>query len=366
MKVLLLGGTGVMGKNLAKNLAIRGEDVFITSRSKHSDENNIRYFNGDAHDKIFMVEVLKQGYDAIVDFMRYRSEEFVEKSQLMLGATDQYVFTSSARVYANSKEPITEESPRLLDVCKDKEYLNTDEYALAKAREENILFKNTKKNWTIIRPYITYSPKRLQLGFLEKEVWLYRAIHGRSIPLPQDVARRQTTMTDGRDVANAIAALIGKKETLGEIFNLTGIEHMAWNEVLTVYLEVIEEITESRPRVYMPKDSDRLSAIIGNSMQVRYDRLYDRIFDNSKLLSIVGAGVSFTPMKNGITNCLLEIIRDSDWRGILDVKCEALFNKQTKEKIMDNELSNKEKLKYTGYYYVPTLMKILGKIKSHF
>ena len=35
---------------------------------------------------------------------------------------------------------------RLLDISKDDKYLRTDEYALAKARQENILQKSGK-NW---------------------------------------------------------------------------------------------------------------------------------------------------------------------------------------------------------------------------
>lgn len=46
---------------------------------------------------------------------------------------------SSARVYAENNALISEDSPRLLDVSTDAVYLRTNEYALAKAREENIL-----------------------------------------------------------------------------------------------------------------------------------------------------------------------------------------------------------------------------------
>lgn len=42
-------------------------------------------------------------------------------------------------MYVDSDEPITEEIPRLLDVCEDTDYLKTNEYALAKVREEDVL-----------------------------------------------------------------------------------------------------------------------------------------------------------------------------------------------------------------------------------
>ena len=59
---------------------------------------------------------------------------------------------------------ITEESERLLDTSIDQDFLSTDEYSLTKARQEDILQSSKQKNWTIIRPYITYGTSRLQLG----------------------------------------------------------------------------------------------------------------------------------------------------------------------------------------------------------
>ena len=77
-------------------------------------------------------------WNAIVDFMAYSTKEFSEKVDLFLNKTDQYFFLSSSRVYAESNIPITENSKRLIDVCEDEEYLKTDEYALAKARQDFI------------------------------------------------------------------------------------------------------------------------------------------------------------------------------------------------------------------------------------
>ena len=52
---------------------------------------------------------------------------------------------------------------------------------LTKALQENLLRASGYKNWTIVRPYITFSDIRLQLGVYEKEQWLYRALQGRAI-----------------------------------------------------------------------------------------------------------------------------------------------------------------------------------------
>jgi nucleoside-diphosphate-sugar epimerase len=351
-----------MGVALKSILAERGDEVYITSRSRHQDEANIHYLRGDAHDENFLSDILKDRYDAIVDFMIYRSEEFGKKAGKLLNATEQYIFTSSSRVYADSDVPITEETPRLLDVCKDSVYLKTDEYALAKAREENVLFDGNQKNWTIIRPYITYNVERLQLGAIEKDLWLYRAWHGRSIPLPKDVAVHQTTMTYGGDVALAIAGLIGNKKAFGEAFHLTGTEHMAWSAVLDIYLKVLENETGRKQKVYMPEDSMELSTEMNNTTQVVYDRLYDRVFDNTKLLSVVG-NMEFVSMEEGLSQCLSEFLKNPRWRNGANAKFEAYLGKKLGEKIEISELEDREKLKYLLWYYIPDVMKLLKKIK---
>ena len=340
MRILLLGGTGAMGVSLKEILAGRGDEVFVTSRRVHEPEdNNIQYLLGDAHNEVFLSDVLKRKYDAIVDFMIYGSGEFALRANKLLESTEQYIFTSSSRVYAYSEAPITELSPRLLDVCNHKDYLGTDEYALAKAREENVLFDSGTTNWTIIRPYITYNVERLQLGTIEKDVWLYRALHGRSAPLPKDVAEHQTTMTYGGDVAYAISCLIGNRRADGEVFNLTGTQHMAWSDVWNIYSKEIQQQTGKIPQIYSPENSSGLWKVMGNEYQVRYDRLFDRIFDNSKLISVCG-DLNFMPMEEGLSMCLREFIQHPNWNGRFGCRLEAYLNSQTGEKMHCSELGN--------------------------
>ena len=163
MIILVLGGTGAMGSPLVKMLS-HSNVVYVTSRKQHLSTSNVKYIQGDAKNIEFLTRVLQERkYDAIVDFMVHGIEAFREISPIMLDNTKQYVFISSARVYAQSEEPITENTPRLLDVSTDQQYLQTNEYALAKAREENVLLESNRNNYTIVRPSITYNTYRLQL-----------------------------------------------------------------------------------------------------------------------------------------------------------------------------------------------------------
>ncbi len=250
MNILILGGTGAMGVHLAKKLASDGNAVYITTRKNREDSQKISYITGNSHDITFLESVLKRKeWDAVVDFMAYKTPEFEKKVNVFLNSTKQYVFLSSSRVYAQSKEKLHENSPRLLDVCPDVDYLSSDEYALAKARQENLLKQSGKNNWTIIRPYVTFSEYRLQLSCEEKESWLFRALHGRTIVFSKDLARCRTTFTYGADVAKGIAAIIGKQAAFGNEFHITSPESFLWSDILDCYLDALEKELGTRPKI---------------------------------------------------------------------------------------------------------------------
>lgn len=311
--ILLLGGTGAMGNHLVGILSDGGHDVYVTSRNFRRGKDGVTYVKGNAHDMDFLNSLLTlKKWDVIVDFMIYSTSEFTQKAELLLQSCGQYVFLSSSRVYADSKVPITEKSPRLLDVCKDKEYLLTDEYALSKAREENVLLGSKRKNWTIIRPYITYSEIRLQLGVLEKEYWLYQALHDRTVVFSKDIASKTTTLTYGYDVARGIASLLGQESALGEAFHITVTEHHTWQGIFDVYLRVLEEEIGKKPNVLMLDENPRM-AIMGHNWQVKYDRYFNRVFDNSKIAQYIDVN-TFKPTLQGVEQCLRDFIKHPSYR----------------------------------------------------
>lgn len=353
MKILLLGGTGAMGIHLVNLLEKRAETrIFITTRKRRLDRERVKYIQGDAHDLNFLMPLLdKESFDAVVDFMIYETAEFNKRIDRILERCVQYIFLSSARVFANEDEWITERSPRLLDVSKDKVYLKTDEYALRKAREENILRQSVRKNWTIVRPYITFSEARLQLGVYEKEAWLYQALHGRSIVFSQDIANHYTTMTYALDVARGIAGLIDNPKAMGEDFNITTTEAYTWQEILDLYLMVLERELGMRPNVKYTDTAINLR-FKSSRYQVKYCRLFDRRFDNRKILSVV-PGLRFSHTLDCLKECVEAFLRNPFFRPG-DWGARALFCKVSKENIPMSEFTNsREYSKYLVLRYAP-------------
>ena len=314
-----------------------------------------------------MKNILKEKWDVIIDFMVYSTEDFRQKIDLFLDSTNQYVFLSSARVFADAGEtPITESSPRLLDTVDDKDYLATDEYALAKARQENMLIDSGKKNWTIVRPTLTYNTSKLQLGAYEKENWLYRALNNRSIVFSKDMMNITCTMCYGDDIAEGIAALVGNSSAYSETYNILGEKTIKWAEVLDIYLQVIEKHTGKKPNVIMTEKCTNLK-IAGSEYKLKYGRYFNRCYDSSKIRAVVD-NTKWVSAQEGLKKCLEENLSNPTF-GKIDWRKEALIDKAAKEKTPLSEIKgNYNKFTYICYRYnlqfLNSVAEKIIKIKS--
>lgn len=302
-KILLLGGTGAIGKYVSNYCTALGHKVFITSRSKRvNEDDNVTYICGDATEFEFVSSIIsKQSFDAIIDFMVYKTNEFNQRIDSILNCTGHYIFLSSYRVFCDSGlRPLTEDSPQLLDNCRDGKYLKTDEYALAKARQEDALFNNNKRNWTIVRPSITYAADRFQLGTLEANVILPRAVLNIPVILPSEMMNLYTTMTWAGDVGKMISLLLFKHQCMGNDFNVTTDEKYTWEGVAKIYHDLIGlDVIKVPIKDYMTLGL--------NPFQIKYDRLYNRICNNKKILE--ASGIEKKTLKNLKNGLALELSR---------------------------------------------------------
>jgi len=350
MKALVLGGTGAMGVHLVELLGKQDYEVCVTSRKPRDSEENVRFIQGNALELDFLTSLLSEKWDVIVDFMTYTTEEFKSRYKYLCNATNHYIFLSSARVYSISKNPLKEDSDRLLDTIEDSDYLKTDEYALTKARQEDILNSSIYNNWTIIRPYITYSTYRLQLGVLEKEEWLYRAIKGRTIVFSKEINTKLTTLTYGLDVAMGILGIIGDSKCHRNAYHIVNKQSLKWKDILNIYLSHLEKFLGYKPNVIL-QDSEEFFKWKGNSYQIKYDRLFDREFNNSKISNQIDTS-KFNSVKDGLIRSL-ELFLDNPNFQYINWKQEALKDRQIGEYTPLSEIDGlKEKLKYLVYRFI--------------
>lgn len=350
MNVLILGGTGTMGVALTSLLENEGHNVFVTSRNDHRNKELVTYLKGNAKDLSFLNKILPlKKWDSILDFMMYSTREFEERYKVLLNSTSQYIFMSSARVYSNADEYQTETTPRLLEYINDEVYLATDEYALNKAREENLLLYSGKSNYTIIRPGITYGTYRMQLGVLEKEEWLYRALKGKPIIIADCIANKYTTMTFNEDSALCIFKIVGNSKAHGEIYNITTDAYVKWLDVLNLYVDSIKKVTGIRPEVLITKE---IVAEKNHGYQVTYDRVYDRKFDNKKIADVMGADFRFSAVDEKLPSCIEEFMQQPKFLCLRPID-EAIKDRYTKSFTKLSAFNGwRNKVKYLLYRFI--------------
>ena len=349
-----------MGVYLRSVLAKRGDRVFVTSRKDGQDEQGIRFLKGNAHDAAFFrsaVAVAKP--DAIVDFMAYGTDEFRHRRDELVSASGQYVFLSSYRVFAE-QVPLTERSPRLLDVCHDETYLATDEYALRKAREENLLRNGFGSNWTIVRPGITYSKERFQFGCLEADIACFRALAGVPVVIPAEMLSKRTTLSWGRDVARMIAGLIGNPKALGDDFNCATGESRTWSEIAAIYEQAIGMKVIQCPL-------DWYINLLDARYQVLFDRMFNRVVDNTKILSATGVSASsLVSPEDGLARELAEFKKNPAYTRFSPER-NATIDRLTKTRLPLSALPPTMRKRYLKARY-PRLFqslpfRLLGRIR---
>lgn len=365
MRILGLGATGVIGRELVPRLLAAGHEVYVTSRRPSMDHGvwgqmsaglGPNLILGDAQDEAFLRGLLRQNWDVILDFMVYDTARFRTRLAALLDASGQYIFTSSARVFAGAHGAeaaiLSETSPRLLEFSTDRTYLATEEYALSKARQEDLLRASGPGNWTILRPYITFGPSRLQLGPLEREHWLYRALQGRSIVFCREMLERLTTLTDAADVARMILPLVGTPAAMGEDFNLTNGLALTWRDVLDSYLDILQDHLGARPRVCVLGIEDFLRCHRAPA-QVRYDRLYDRRFDPAKISRHFDLSTVAAPLPALRARLAAELAEPKPFPH--DWQMEAFRDRASGERAARRELpaSSRARLSYLARRFLP-------------
>ena len=314
-KVLVLGATGAMGQYLLPQLLPSGYRIDAVALDKPAQElPGINYIQADAKERNVYRELLKGGYDGIVDFLTYTTCELAWYLPQALDHTEHYIFLSSCRVYDDLEHPVRESSPQLIDTTKDPLLRNSDDYCIYKARGERILRSSPRRNWTIVRPATTYSLMRYQLVTLEAANTVGRAFAGKKVVVPEQARNRQATLSWGGDVARMLAGLLFCEKALGDDFNVATGEHHSWGEIADYYkdicnLEAVWVDKEDYLRILCPDPYEK-----SPRWQLEYARLFTRITDNNKILSTLGINAKdLMPLHDGLKLEISRCPKDTVW-----------------------------------------------------
>lgn len=286
MKVLFIGGTGLISSACSELAAQRGMDLTILNRSvsqKHPIPEGARLLVGDVRgDPEQLVGVLKgQQFDAVVDWIAFTPADIERDIQLFGGKTGQFVFISSASAY--QKPPahyiITEETPL------DNPFW---EYSRNKKRCEEMLMAAYREQGfpvTIVRPSLTYGPSQIPLcgaSWRHPYTVIDRMKRGQKIIVPGDGTSLWCLTWNG-DFAKGFDGLLGRSDAVGEAFHITSDEVLTWNQI---YREAGRAIGVEPDIIHIP--SDLIAAYNPGAVgDLTGDKINSSVFDNSKIKRFV-------------------------------------------------------------------------------
>ena len=297
-KVLLIAGGGTLGRYTAKELLIKECEVDVICLEDYTSDNpKLRYYKANADLNYLTAYLNDKYYDGIVNFIHYTSvDDYKPVHKLLCSKTDQLIFLSSYRVYADLQHPITETAPMLEDVIKnDEEFLKTENYALPKARCEKFLREESDtKNWTVVRPVISFSDKRFDLITVSGHEIIDAARSGKTVILPEAAKNLTAGLDWAGNSGKLIANLLFKKECFGEAYTVSSGQNLTWGEVADIY-------TRLTGVNFKWADTEEYVKTGHGGYILIYDRLYDRAVDNTKILKATGLKKDdFTSVEEGI------------------------------------------------------------------
>ena len=292
-KVLLIAGGGTLGTYVAEELLYLGHGVdIICLEDKKSDCDNLKYYKADANLDFLRNIFKKNHYNGIVNFIHYRNyEDYIPYHELLSQNTEHLIFLSSYRVYADLQHPITETAPQLIDVIKDPLFHKMEDYALAKSRAERFLNNNSyPKNWTIVRPVISFSDRRLDINMVSGHTVIDAANKGMTIQLPLEAKKLTAGLDWAGNSGKLIANLLFKEDCMGEAYTISSAQNITWEDVADIYTKLLNVQFEW------------IAANYSHNVWIwYYDRAYDRKIDNSKVLKATGLNPqTFKSIEEGI------------------------------------------------------------------
>ena len=121
---------------------------------------------------------------------------------------------------------------------------------------------------------------------------------------------KQATMTWSGDIGKMIAHLVLNERAFGETYTVATAEHRSWEEVLSIYRDLLNMQVRVVPLAAYEQ-------AIGRLWQIKYDRMLDRVVDNSKILSTCGMRQKdLMPLSEGLRIELYRFLRDPKFGSV--------------------------------------------------
>lgn len=318
MNILFIGGTGNISTACVERALAQGHSVSIVTRGNRPVTAGCEAIIANRFDRAaFAKAVDGKDLDVVINFLGFDYPELKTDFSIFAGRIKQYLFISSATVYAKPHQflPITEDHPLGNPFS---------EYAQKKQACEEWLLEKQGEDFpvTIVRPSHTWSEKWLPNVVKSAGYTLgARLRSGKPVFVPDD-GSSLWTLTTSADFATGLIGLAGRPESLGETFHLTSDEALPWK---TIYQTAAKALGVSNPDIVeIPVDfiCDVHPPLVAG---LKGDKRENTVFDNGKIKALVPNFTCPTSFETAIADAVAWFDAD-DSRKVVDPVNDAVFD----------------------------------------
>jgi nucleoside-diphosphate-sugar epimerase len=279
MRILFLGGAGMIGSAAAAETVRAGHELAIVTRGepRRCVPAGVRQLRADAHGVTGLRGALAgERYDVVVNWVGYTPADLDGHPGLFASA-GQYVFISTCSVFARPVPslPITESSPRRQPVFGyAREKIACEEYLA-------VAYRDIGFPLTIVRPFHTYDAATVPL--LAGWTAIERMRSGKPVVVHGDGTSLWTLM-HATDFARAFVPLLGNEHTIGESVNVVSGDILTWDQIhltLAAAAGVREPVLAHRASESIAREWPGWGEVL------EHDFRHSMLFDTAKLRRLV-------------------------------------------------------------------------------
>ena len=301
MRVLFLGGTGIISTATTHLAAERGIDLTLITRGFRAANlpAGVNSLTADFDDPAAIAQALGDArFDAVVDWIAFTPAHIERDLQLFRGRTRQFIFISSASAYQKPATHylITESTPLANPYWEySRNKIACEERLMRAYREEGFPV-------TIVRPSLTYGETQITLAinsWARSYTVVDRMRRGKKVIVPGD-GSSLWVITHNSDFAKGLVGLLGLEQAIGHAFHITSDEVMCWDQ----FYRIAGQAAGVEPQlVHMP--SDFIGACLPDALGgLSGDKSVSVVFDNSKIKRFVPGYCATVPFGQGIRRTL--------------------------------------------------------------
>jgi nucleoside-diphosphate-sugar epimerase len=321
MKVLFIGGTGIISSACAALAVERGIELTLLTRGKRELPRGVRGLNEDINSTSLAAKLENDEFDAVVDWIAFTPDEIERDLRLFRRRTRQFIFISSASVYQKPQTHylMTESTPLAnphWDYSRNK--IACEERLMKAYREEGFPI-------TIVRPSLTYGETLVPLVMNSWAEMSYtavdRMIRGQKVVVPGD-GTSLWVITHNTDFAKGFVGLLGHEQAIGHAFHITSDEVLTWNQIF----RIVGEAAGVEPKIVHIPSAFIAACVPEKEGSLIGDKSVSVVFDNSKIKRFVPGFCATTSFAEGIRKSLAWFDADAS-RKKIDHEMNARLDK---------------------------------------